>query len=109
VAATTDDRIDGDRLHRTLMERAVQPTATPEDRARVIADILDLAGGRPEPIERARLEFHRRLTHRRDDLEATEGLRLTDGALGLVSRPAGPWRRQVRERGRQARRHRRRP
>jgi len=103
VYATADERIGDGRLHRELMARALQPTATPEDRESVIAELIALAGDRPEPLERVRLEFHRRLTHRRDDFDATGGLRLVEGALGMVSRPDGEWRRQIRERRRRRR------
>jgi hypothetical protein len=86
------------------MARAVQPTATARDLERAIVDLVALAGGRPEPLDRLRLEFHRRLTHRRDDFEATQGLRLAEGALGRIPRPDGMWAWQGRVRARRDRR-----
>lgn len=78
-------------LHRALITRAVKPASTPEDRERSIVDLLDLAGARREPLEAVRAEFQHRLARRGDDFEATEALRLVEGALVQATRPDGPW------------------
>ena len=79
-------------LHRALADRALAPAHTPEDRERAIADLLDLAGARREPLEAVRGEFQRRLSRRSDDFDATHALRLVEGALVQATRPDGPWR-----------------
>ena len=105
MSASAEAPHSGDaELHRTLVACAVQPTATALDRERAIVDLVALAGGRPEPLDRLRLEFHRRLTYRSDDFEATQGLRLTEGALGRIPRPDGMWAWQARVRARRGRR-----
>jgi hypothetical protein len=95
---------EGAELHRALVACAVQPTATALDRERAVVELIALAGGRREPLDRLRLTFHGRLTHRSDDFEATQGLRLTEGALGRIPRPDGMWAWQARVRARPGRR-----
>ena len=93
-------------LHSALANRALERAATPEDRDRAIAALLDLAGARREPLEAVRAELQRRLSRRSDDFDASHALRLVEGALVQATRPDGPWgwagreRRRRRGRGR---------
>ena len=91
-------------LHRTLVSRAMEPAPTPEARERAIADLLELAGARQEPLEVARGTLHRRLARRTDDFEATNALRLVEGALAKATQPDGPWRWSTRVQRRRRRR-----
>jgi hypothetical protein len=90
------------RVHQTLVNRAVAPTPT-DARAQAIAELEVLAGKLSRPQERARHEFQRRL-HRRDDVEATRRLRLTEASLGRVPRSDERWARHRRARRRRSRR-----
>jgi hypothetical protein len=92
-----------DRLHFALVDRAVEPTPTPDERARAIDALVAMSGSRREPLERARAEFQRRLAWRSDDFDATQGLRVVEGALGLVDRPGGLWAPPPPRRGRRRR------
>lgn len=92
-----------DRLHLALVDRAVEPTPTPDERARAIDALVAMSGSRREPLERARAEFQRRLARRSDDFDATQGLRMVEGALGLVDRPGGLWAPPSPRRGRRRR------
>lgn len=76
-----------DPLHAAVLDRAVEPTRTPNERARAIDALVAISGSRREPLERARAEFQRRLARRSDDFDATQGLRMVEGALGLVGHP----------------------
>ena len=91
-------------LHQTLRALALQPVSTPDDRARAIAELLQVAGSRREPLEAVRGEFQRRLMARSDDFEATHALRLVEGALVQAAWPAGPWPSTPRRRRRNRRR-----
>jgi hypothetical protein len=77
-------------LHHTLRSRALAPAPTPEAREYAIAELLDLAGGRPEPLEAVRDEMQDRLARHRDDVEALDALRLVEGAL-LHTMRSEPW------------------
>lgn len=89
-------------LHRTLMRCALAPASTPEAREHTIAELLDLAGGRSEPLEAVRDEMQRRLDRRRDDHDAMDALRLVEGALlcTMRSEPRALTRRVLRNRRR---------
>jgi len=93
-------------LDRRLATRAAEPTSTPEDREGTIADLLDLAGTRPEPLGRVRAGLGRRLTRRPDDTSALEALRMVEGALDRAHRGEDQGARRAR-RGTRRGRHRR--
>ena len=90
-------------LHRTLATRALEPAPTPEARAQAIGELLDLSGGRREPLESVRGELQGRLARSSDDFDATHALRLVEGALARAARPDGPWSWATRERRRRRR------
>jgi hypothetical protein len=102
ATATTIQDGDDDRRDVALVSRAVEPAPTPDGRAGAIDELITLAGGCREPLERARDALQRRLWRRSDDFEATQGLRIIEGALGRVARPDEPWASRPRRRGRRA-------
>jgi hypothetical protein len=59
-------------------------------RARRAEVLVELAGGRREPVEELRLRYLRRLDRASDDFDATEALRVVEAALSLIPRPKDP-------------------
>ena len=63
---------------------------TPQDRSFSRSDqaeaLVDLAGGRREPLEQRLAYFQNRLHQASDDYAATEGLRVVEADLRLVPR-----------------------
>jgi hypothetical protein len=65
----------------------VDPAAS---RWRCAQVLVEIAGGRREPVEELRLRYLQRLHRASDDFDATEGLRVVEAALSLIPRPEDP-------------------
>ena len=86
----------GERLSVAIAEpRAENPAPSPngdsDARLHQAEELVNLAAGRREPLERLRSDYLRLLHDASDDFTATEALRVVEEALRLIPRPAGIW------------------
>jgi hypothetical protein len=81
--------VAGDGLRAEI--EAPSPDDDPAARLHQADELVNLADGRREPLERLRSDYLRLLHVASDDFAATEALRVVEAALRLIPRPAGIW------------------
>jgi hypothetical protein len=87
--ADTGERLAVAGVYPRPGKEAPSPDDDSDARLHQAEELVNLADGRREPLERLRSDYLRLLHAASDDLAATEALRVVEAALRLIPRPAG--------------------